>query len=291
MLTVDKVEKSFGDNNVLKGISFSVNKGQIFGLIGKNGVGKTTLINIIAGLSSADSGTCRIDDQVITVSNKSLSIGYLPDSPNFFEYLTCGEYLDFLLMENHSERRKKLLDLVELMPDTKISTMSRGMRQRLGIAAAIIGDPDIVLLDEPTSALDPSGRADVARILVDLKGMGKTIILSTHILTDMEKVCDSVGFLSDGIIAKALDIKELDKGGKHIFVSIDGNMVNELFFNKEDIPYEIMKDGTFRFDLGEDHNLEKQQALFKSLSGLNVRIDSIHSEVGTLDKIFQEVCR
>ena len=159
MLTVDKVEKSFGDNNVLKGISFSVNKGQIFGLIGKNGVGKTTLINIIAGLSSADSGTCRIDDQVITVSNKSLSIGYLPDSPNFFEYLTCGEYLDFLLMENHSERRKKLLDLVELMPDTKISTMSRGMRQRLGIAAAIIGDPDIVLLDEPTSALDPSGRA------------------------------------------------------------------------------------------------------------------------------------
>ena len=215
MLLVENIEKSFGDNHVLRGISFRVGKGRIYGLIGKNGAGKTTLINIIAGITSPDSGRCRINNTEITVVNKPQNIGYLPDSPNYYEYLTCGEYLDFLLMENHSVRRKELLDLVELSSGTKIATMSRGMRQRLGIAAAIAGNPDVVLLDEPTSALDPGGRADVARILLGLKDSGKTVLLSTHILADMEKVCDQVGFLSDGIIKKSQDIAELDKGGSY----------------------------------------------------------------------------
>ena len=291
MLSINEVRKSFGNHHVLKGVSFTVDKGEIYGLIGRNGAGKTTLINIIAGLSAADEGLCRINDIEITLSDKSQNIGYLPDSPNFFEYLTCGEYLDFLLMENNSDSRKRLLDLVELLPDIKISTMSRGMRQRLGIAAAIVGDPEVILLDEPTSALDPSGRADVARILNELKTSGKTIILSTHILTDMEKVCDHVGFLSDGIIKKSLSIKELDKGGSILTVSFGETDFKEQLLAEIHLPYEIVNAGIVRFEIGDDPDCKKQQAVFAFLSKLNFHLESIHSEVGTLDKIFQEVCR
>ena len=290
MLIVNNVEKSFGTHHVLKGVSFSASKGEIYGLIGKNGAGKTTLINIIAGISAADSGECQLNGIPIKVSKNNINIGYLPDNPNFYEYLSTGEYLDFLLMNRNPDRRRELLELVDLNPDIKISTMSRGMRQRLGIAASIVGDPEILLLDEPTSALDPGGREAVVRILRELKKAGKTIILSTHILADMEKVCDNVGFLSDGVIKRSINICELDKGGKYIDVTFEGKMVDESIFRSRGIVYEAINNETYRFIIEDNERHKKQQALFAALSYTEVPISSIHSEIGTLDKVFQEVC-
>ena len=291
MLTLNGIEKSFGDNHVLRGVSFQVNKGEIYGLIGKNGAGKTTLLNIIAGISSADDGEYTYDDAESTVLNRKAKIGYLPDSPHFFEYLTCAEYLDFLLMENNSARRKDLLELVELSPDVRISTLSRGMRQRLGIAGAIVGNPDIVLLDEPTSALDPSGRADVLTILKELRHDGKSIILSTHILADMETVCDQVGFLADGVIKRNLHISDLDKYGNTITVSFGANEVKESLLQAAHISWEKLAVGVYRFELEKSNGISSQQKLFRFLAELSFPIESIHSETGTLDKVFQEVCQ
>jgi len=289
MIVIDQVKKTFGDHDVLKGVSFSVKKGEVYGLIGKNGTGKTTLMNIMAGLSSADSGTCTVGGKIINPDNHIIKIGYLPDLPAFFEYLTVGEYLSYLLMDKNPERKNKLLQLVDLSEKNKISTMSRGMRQRLGIAAAIVNDPEIILLDEPTSALDPSGRADVMRILSELKKEGKAIILSTHILADMERVCDRVGFLSDGIIKKSMHISELDSDAAYIRVIFEKEGNYDDILNSSGISYEKLPDGVYRLKIDENAS-SPQKRIFSMLASDGIKVASIHSEVKNLDLIFQEVC-
>jgi ABC-2 type transport system ATP-binding protein len=201
VIKVDNVYKAFTYNKVLRGVSFEVKSGSIYGLIGRNGAGKTTLMNIMSGLMEADSGSCSF-----TKNNGKSRVGYLPDLPEFYDYLTTDEYLDFLLMDENPKRRNELLELVSLPPNVRLKTMSRGMRQRLGIAAVLVNNPDIILLDEPTSALDPSGRNDVKNILMKLKEYGKTIILSTHILADMDSICDKAGFLNDVVIVREVDV-------------------------------------------------------------------------------------
>ena len=220
MLKVNRISKSFHGRQVLKEITFTVNSGEIYGLIGKNGAGKTTLMNIIAGLSCPDSGACLIDNKNKRNPN-SVRTGYLPDLPSFYEYLTAKEYMDFLLMntrkQNLSDKRNQLLENVKLSGKEKIKDMSRGMKQRLGIAAALVNDPPILLLDEPTSALDPMGRHELMEILKSLKKEGKAILLSTHILADMEQVCDNTGFLNNGTIEKEINVNSLLLGNSDIW--------------------------------------------------------------------------
>ena len=204
MISVQNIAKSFGENTVLKDVSLFVNEASIYGLIGHNGAGKTTLMSIMAGLSKADRGSYDYGGK---------RISYLPDSPGFFDYLTAGEYIQFLMSGTQigsGPTKEELLRQVGLTGKIKISKMSRGMRQRLGIAAALVNDPDILLLDEPTSALDPAGRIELMQILGDLRRQGKSILLSTHILADMEKLCDKVGFLHKGIISRTVNVRDLN---------------------------------------------------------------------------------
>lgn len=203
MIKVRHVKKCFGAQTVLKDVNFSVASGQIFGLVGHNGAGKTTLMTIIAGLLQADSGTCVLD---------SRRISYLPDVPAFFDYLNCGEYLRFLAsgMEGQTDV-VACLKRLQLSEKARIGTMSRGMRQRLGLAGALLSKPDILLLDEPTSALDPAGRTEIFAILRQLRDAGKTVLLSTHVLTDMEKVCDEAAFLHKGSIQRQVSVSALQK--------------------------------------------------------------------------------
>ena len=285
MISVNGINKAFDGYKVLRGVSFSVAEGEIYGLIGKNGAGKTTLLNILSGLWKADDGDYSYG---VNYNKESIKIGYLPDLPSFFEYLTAGEYLDFLLMNKNKERRNELLDMVELSEKKKISGMSRGMKQRLGIAAAMVNDPEILLMDEPTSALDPSGRADVMRVLEQLKDRGKSILLSTHILTDMERVCDKVGFLSEGIIKKSLDIKELNNQNEYIQVSFGGKIVDDQILEQFKLKYDLLEDNVYRIEMGNE--VETQNRLFEALAKINLPVSYIHNEVGTLDKLFQEVC-
>lgn len=280
MIRVDGIRKTFGSNEVLKGVTFQIEDGSIYGLIGKNGAGKTTLMNIMSDLLDSDGGS-------VSFGNKT--VGYLPDLPSFYDYLTTDEYLDFLLMHQNPARRNELLSLVGLPEGVRIKTMSRGMKQRLGIAAVLVNDPEIILLDEPTSALDPAGRADVKNILTSLKGAGKTIILSTHILADMDSICDRAGFMNNGVIAREVNVSDSrDSAAVMVVRFAERPDLDRLYEYTHNIY--ILDDYTIRIILDDESKLSSQQSVFRGLSELGQEITSISSSAFSLDNIFQEVC-
>lgn len=190
------------DEVVIKGLNLQIKKGEVYGFIGKNGAGKTTTINMLLSLIHKDSGDILINQEVISFEDQEYKkqIGYVPDVPVFPSYLRSTEYLDFICDVYRVEKNKidEVLAFVGLLDKKKkIGSYSRGMKQRLAIASALIHDPDILIMDEPTSALDPIGRKDVINIILKLKEK-KTIFYSTHILEDVEKVCDRIGLLDNG---------------------------------------------------------------------------------------------
>lgn len=211
MIQLKNIKKSFLSNNVLLDVNLEIADGQVYGLVGKNGVGKTTLLGIMAGIIDSDSGSCMINSTAAgrdTIAGGH--VGYLPDVPNFYENLTVGEYLDFLRMGANSASEGEVLTLADRMHlnlDVPIKKLSRGNRQKLGIVSAVLSKPDILLLDEPMSALDPLGRRDVVDLILSLKEKGMSVVLSSHILSDLESICDRVGFLNAGIIAREVDMK------------------------------------------------------------------------------------
>lgn len=289
MVQLQNITKSFGENKVLKDITLTISKREIFGLIGKNGAGKTTLLSIIAGLSNATEGSCYINNGLINKSTRSSKVGYLPDVPTFFDFMSVSEFLDFLYKKNvdYKQKRDELLKLVGLEGKTIIKTMSRGMRQRLGMAATLVNDPDIILLDEPSSALDPMGRYELSEILLHLKKQGKTIILSTHILTDMENICDRVGFLHDGIIIKTVSLKSID-GSQKVKIVFKNIIKKEMF---EGLSLNV----TFESDncvvlSGNLQDLEQQKDLIDRVLSIENPITYINTLGVDLDSIFKEVC-
>lgn len=289
MVQLQNITKSFGENKVLKDITLTISKGEIFGLIGKNGAGKTTLLSIIAGLSNATQGSCYINDGLIDKSARSSKVGYLPDVPAFFDFMSVSEFLDFLYKKNvgYKQKRDELLKLVGLEGKTIIKTMSRGMRQRLGMAATLVNDPDVILLDEPSSALDPMGRYELSEILLHLKKQGKTIILSTHILTDMENICDRVGFLHDGIIIKTVSPKSID-GSQKVKI-VFKNVIEKGMF--EGLSLNVTFEGDNCVVLsGNLQDLEQQKDLIDRVLSIENPITYINTLGVDLDSIFREVC-
>ena len=217
ILEVRNISKSFGDKRVLENISFSVPKNCVFGFIGSNGAGKTTTMKMILGLLKADSGEIEVCGERVTfgATKTNRLIGYLPDVPEFYGYMRPKEYLKLcsrivgLDDKTAKARISELLDLVGLANiNKKISGFSRGMKQRLGVAQALIGEPKLLICDEPTSALDPLGRKEILDILHQIKGK-TTVVFSTHILSDVERICDRVAVLNKGKIALESAISDL----------------------------------------------------------------------------------
>lgn len=193
---------------IIKNLSLDVNRGEIYGFIGPNGAGKTTTIKLIMGLIFPDRGRIEVFGRSPYDKKTRERIGFLPENPYFYEYLTGYEFLDFygrLLGLAAAERKKRgeeLLALVGLSgkEDLPLRKYSRGMVQRLGLAQALLNDPGLLILDEPMSALDPIGRREFRDIILDLKSRGKTIFFSSHILQDAEMICDRIGIIQGGEI-------------------------------------------------------------------------------------------
>jgi len=209
--------KTFGANRALDGIDLDVPTGSIYGFLGPNGAGKSTALNIIAGLSRPTAGSARIFGEDVTTAPDTVRamIGYLPDVPGFYAWMTGEELLRFcgqlfgLRGRTLDERVAALLDLAGLVGvRTPVGGYSRGMRQRLGLAQALINAPKLLLLDEPTSALDPLGRKMVLDMITGLAGR-TTIFFSTHILDDVQRVCDRVAILDHGRVIVEAPIDEL----------------------------------------------------------------------------------
>lgn len=290
MIKLNQISKSFGENEILKDVSLDIEKGKIFGLIGKNGAGKTTLLSIIAGLTDATKGNCYINDKKISKQKSYDKLGYLPDVPEFFKFMTSQEFIDFLFQKNSGfkAKRDQLLQLVKVNKDTKIKNMSRGMKQRLGIAATLVNDPDILLLDEPSSALDPMGRYELSEILYNLKNQGKTIVISTHILTDLESICDKVGFLHNGFI-----VKEICQCPNSQMDKIRINFMNPININAiENSSFDVSMENEKTIILsGNIQEIDVQRDILKKLILSTNPIVSINTLGVDLNDIFMEVCR
>ena len=190
----------------LEGLSMSVEDGEVFGFLGPNGAGKTTTIKLLVGLIFPTAGTARILGKSISDISMHADIGYLPEQPYFYDYLTAAELLDYFarIHEIPSQERKARVDGMlkkvglETAGKIQLRKYSKGMLQRIGVAQAILHDPKVVILDEPMSGLDPVGRREVRDIILELKQAGKTVLFSTHILSDAEMLCDRVGVIVGG---------------------------------------------------------------------------------------------
>ena len=218
MLRISGLRKSFGSKEVLCGLELSVPEHSIFGFIGKNGAGKTTTMKTVLGLIKADEGEITVNGEKVVYGQTSTNryIGYLPDVPEFYGFMTASEYLRFcgeisgVSPAEIKARTEELLTLVGLAGEKhRIRGFSRGMKQRLGIAQALLNRPKLLICDEPTSALDPVGRKEILDILLAVKEQ-TTVLFSTHILSDVERICTDVAFLNNGLIeiqGKLADIK------------------------------------------------------------------------------------
>lgn len=211
MITAQNLHKRFGAFHALRGISLHVRRGEIYGFIGQNGAGKTTAMHILSGLSRPTEGACIVNGKDVSSVRHpgELRIGFLPEEPKFYPWMTAHETLCYLGGKIRKARIDELLEWVGLAgaAHRRVGGFSRGMKQRLGIGAALVRDPALLILDEPASALDPEGRGEVLRLLSELKRMGKTVLFSTHILSDVERVCDTVGMIAQGrmVLEKPLE--------------------------------------------------------------------------------------
>lgn len=223
ILSIKGLSKSFGSQKVIDNLDLSVPEGTILGFIGQNGAGKTTTMKMVLGLLEADDGEIKVCGETMSYGQTKINryIGYLPDVPEFYNYMKPTEYLTLcseiagLSKSETKVRIDELLSLVGLNGVKKrIGGFSRGMKQRLGIAQALLSRPKLLICDEPTSALDPVGRKEILDILQKIKGT-TTVIFSTHILSDVERICDRVAVLHNGNIAISGTLSEIKtKHGK-----------------------------------------------------------------------------
>jgi len=222
-IRIENLKKSFRlgfipkTKDILKGISLSVKEGEIFGYLGPNGAGKTTTIKCLLGLIFPDEGTIAIFGQPHLSARARQVLGFLPENPYFYDYLTAREFLAFYadlfgLGRNVKEERiGRLLKLVglERAADLRLRKFSRGMLQRIGLAQALINDPKLVILDEPLGGLDPLGRKEIRDIIVRFKQEGKTVFFTSHILQDIEMICDHVAIIVGGLVVKQGALQDL----------------------------------------------------------------------------------
>ena len=231
-VAISGLTKAYGANLALNRVDLTVPEGSVFGFLGPNGAGKTTTLRILAGLAHPTAGRAKIlGHDVVTATNEVRAlIGYLPDVPGFYKWMTASEFLTFagsLFAIDGAVLKERVAVLLELAGlgdvTTRIGGYSRGMKQRLGVAQALINAPRLLLLDEPTSALDPIGRKEVLDMIASLAGR-TTVFFSTHILSDVERVCDTVAILNRGRVVRQAGIDELragHEGGHRVIVAVD----------------------------------------------------------------------
>lgn len=295
MVKIRNLKKSYKAFPVLRGLSMDVNDGDVYGFLGRNGCGKTTTMNILCGVIPKDEGE-------ITMGNgeKPVKIGYLPESPSIFPYMTSREYLEYIgACVNYGgdikKRADEVLETVGLrdVADRRTKGFSRGMIQRLGMGAAIFSDPELLIFDEPTSALDPQGRMEVIWIIERLKNMGSTIILSTHILSDVEKVANRIGIVNGGILAEEGEMNAILKkyGGDVITLTVRGlTDEQKITLLKSDFASAVYDNGVFRFDRFSTSCVEDAaKRLIKISADNNIIIDSFKIGTATLDEVFGKV--
>lgn len=295
ILTLKDVSKRFGNYQVIDKLSFSVPEHSIYGFIGENGAGKTTTMKMILGLYTVDSGEIRVCGEKVTYGQNRTNryIGYLPDVPEFYGYMTPCEYLKLcgeITGISNAELKTRVPELLELVglknAAKRIQGFSRGMKQRLGIAQALLNQPKLLICDEPTSALDPIGRKEILDILLSVKEK-TTVIFSTHILSDVERICDEIGVLHKGKLVLQGPLEQVRKMRRS-----DGFEV-EFRSPKEALDFAAIYPGGRLYSgsriIYEGKNEEDMAIAMRLLCDNNVHPLKLEMREPTLESLFMEV--
>ncbi|MCI5578222.1 MAG: ABC transporter ATP-binding protein [Oscillospiraceae bacterium] len=294
MVKIRNLKKSYKGFPVLRGLNMDINDGDVYGFLGRNGCGKTTTMNIICGVIPKDEGEIQLGD-----GSKRITIGYLPESPSIFPYMTAREYIEYIAAcsDYNGDIKKRTDEVLEIVglreaADRRTKGFSRGMTQRLGMGAAILKDPDLLMFDEPTSALDPQGRSEVIGIIERLKKLGCTIVLSTHILSDVERVANRIGIVNGGMIAEEGDMSTILRkyGGDVISMSVR-NLTQEqkIALLKIDFARAEFNNDTGVFRFGTDNADETSKRLIKLAADNNMVIEDYKIGTATLEEVFRKV--
>jgi len=277
--------------DALVNVSFTVEEGEIFGLLGPNGAGKTTLVKILLGITFPTSGTASIFGENICHYQIREKVGYLPENHRYPSFLTGEQVLDYfgkLSGIESGSRKKKIDELLDLVKMTrwrkmKIKKYSKGMMQRLGMAQALINEPDIIFLDEPTDGIDPIGRKEIRDILLALKNEGKTIFLNSHLLLEVELISDRIGILDNGLLVKEGKISDLTNLGQEYQIVTEQleESEKEIFIkNYSDIE---IQNGTINLTIKD---LKELNDFIDLLRQKNIVIKSVFPKKSSLEDIF-----
>lgn len=282
ILKIENLTKYYGKVKGIENINLSLRKGEIFGFIGPNGAGKSTTIRSIMNLINKTRGKVLIKGKVFDKNDTSIKekIGYLPSEINLYDDLTVKEMLDYhqkFYKKDISTRRKELVKLLQLDESKKIEDLSLGNLKKTGIILALMHEPEILILDEPTSGLDPIMQNVFYNLLLEEKKKGTTIFYSTHILSEVSKICDRVGIIKDGNLIKVEDIDEISKKNFSI-VTLVSNEIDKI---KEQLDIDIISENKdtikFKSKISDDE-------LIKTLS--KIKLEKILIEEPTLEEMF-----
>lgn len=302
MLTIKNLRKKFGDFHALKGVNIQLEAGEIYGFIGPNGAGKSTTMKIVTGLLAADDGEVYIDGMDALKYNKVLKekIGYMPDYIGVYDDLKVIEYLEFfgsIYGISGKEARKRALELLELVRlsdkvNVYVEELSRGMKQRLSLARSMMHNPDVLILDEPASGMDPRARYEMKNILKELKKLNKTVLVSSHILSELGELCDRVGIIDKGVIIAQGTIQEIMEATKSdqpiILTIVEGlGRVEALLEEYKNVSNIKIEDNKVILNLsGDDKEVNK---LIKYLTNEDIIISSFTRKEGSLEDIFIKI--
>ncbi|MBS4929127.1 ABC transporter ATP-binding protein [Anaerostipes sp.] len=301
VLEIQHLSKQFGTHQVLRDLTFQVPEHSVYGFLGQNGAGKTTTMKIILGLLKADKGEVKVLGETVRYgfAKTNRRVGYLPDVPEFYGYMKAEQYLRLcgeitgLSAKEICSRSEELLSLVGLSEEKKkIRGYSRGMKQRLGIAQALLNEPGLLICDEPTSALDPLGRKEILDILSKVREK-TTVLFSTHVLSDVERICDRAAVLKDGSLALSGSLEELKEQHRKDSLCLEtgtpgGQKLLESEFQKKGYVFGVeKKNGVLIFHTSDMARLETE--LMICMTEHNICPLKMEVQKPTLENLFMEV--
>jgi len=295
-ITVNRISKSFGNQKALDAISFHIKKGEIVGFLGPNGAGKSTLMKILTTYYRSDEGEAMVNDFDVRTDTRSVqrNVGYLPEHNPLYLELYVREYLEFnaQVYGVGKNRINEIITLTGLLPEVhkKIGQLSKGYRQRVGLAAALLHDPDVLILDEPTTGLDPNQLLEIRKLIREI-GKEKTILLSTHIMKEVEAVCERVLIINKGVLVADKKLKDLRETEEQVIEVEFDYRVEEAFLQK--LPYvsQVKNTGGFLYEVTFNTAKDMRPAIFDfahdnqlktlQLSRKNKNLESLFTELTT----------